>query len=298
MKFQQFIFTIAICCLIPVLSSAQGLSYGFRVGLNFANMPGELEKDDAGEDIERLKTNTGFHVGASVRYNFTERFGVKGDFLFSQKGTQQFYEGQGAQLFSIDGSTEQKGLVGIQDRFLRITNSYIEIPISGFAKFNKIEFYGGPYVAFLVSSKAIGEYTFTRANSNADPIKSDLNYNYRKDDLKDPTNIEINMEDYETFLIDGELAYFPKVSNAYDDFRSKDGKVFKGIDFGLNAGLAYFLNRGLYVSANINYGLIDISNSAYDHSYANLKEGDSSQYAERDDVDRNVTVQVSVGFAF
>ncbi len=296
MKFQQLIFSIALCCLIPVLSSAQGLSYGFRVGLNFANMPGELEQDDAGEDIERLKTNTGFHVGASVRYNFTERFGVKGDFLFSQKGTQQFYDGQGAQLVYKIGSTEQAGITGTQDRFLRITNSYIEIPISGFAKFNKIEFYGGPYVGILVSSKAIGEYKF---ESGSIEIDSDLNYNYFKDDITDPANIEVTPEDYEIFNVgNNDPAYYPNVANAYDDFTSKDGKVFKGIDFGLNAGLAYFLNRGLYVSANINYGLIDISNGAYDHSYANLKEGDPSQYAERDDVDRNVAVQVSVGFAF
>jgi hypothetical protein len=223
MKFQQLIFAIAICCLIPALSSAQGLSYGFRVGLNFANMPGELEQDDAGEEVERLKTNTGFHVGASVRYNFTERFGVKGDFLFSQKGTQQFYEGQGAQLLSKIGSAEQIGFMGVQDRFLGITNSYIEIPISGFAKFNKIEFYGGPYIAFLVSSKAIGEYKF-KANNSSIEIDSDLNYNYFKDDLTDPTNIEINEEDYEIFSLGGnEGAYYPKVANAYDDFRRRQG---------------------------------------------------------------------------
>jgi len=294
MKLRHFIYTMAMG-LLPFIMSAQEFSYGFKVGLNFANMPGDLEQDDAGENIERLKTNTGFHVGASIRYSFNDRFGIKGDFLFSQKGTQQFYDGQGAQLFHVQGTNDFVGITGTQERFLRITNSYIEIPISAYGKFGKVEVFGGPYIGFLVSSKAIGDYKF---DSPFIEFSSNLDYNYLKDDLIDATTIELNSVDYNSESYFGNTIFYPEAGNAYDDFSSKDGNAFKGIDFGLNAGLAYFLNRGLYVSANVNYGLIDLTNKAYDHSYGSLKEDDPNQYVERDDVDKNFAIQVSVGFAF
>jgi Outer membrane protein beta-barrel domain len=291
MKLQQLIYTLLLLCMLPAFSTAQGLSYGFKVGLNFSNMPGEVEQDSDGEDIERLKTNTGFHVGASVRYNFTDRYGVKGDFLFSQKGTQQFYDGEAAQLFYVVGSTDQVGIIGTQERFLRITNSYIEVPISGYAKFGKVEFFGGPYIGFLVTSKAVGDYQFT---TGAVQLDSDLNF---KDEIPDPVNLELNELDYTIFSYFGQTLFYPNEATAYYDFQNKDGKVFKSLDLGLNAGMAFFLNKGLYVSANLNYGLTDVTNKAYDHSYSSLNETNDG-YGVRDDADKNFTIQASVGFSF
>lgn len=295
MKLQQLICVLAIC-LLPFFTSAQGLSYGFKVGLNFSDIHGDLEQDDNGENIERMETNTGFHVGASVRYNFTDRFGLKGDFLFSQKGTQQFYDGQGAQLFYVFGTDNQIGLTGIQERFIRITNYYLELPISAYAKFGKIEIFGGPYVGFLISSRGVGDYQFETA-TGAIELEAELSYNYLKNGATDAANIILDPEEYETFNFDGESIFYPKQVGAYFDYTSKDGNFFKGIDFGLNAGLAYFLNKGLYVSANVNYGLADLTRETYDRSRGSLNE-DETGYAERDDVDRNFTIQASVGFAF
>jgi Outer membrane protein beta-barrel domain len=294
MKLQQLIYTLLLLCMLPAFSTAQGLSYGFKVGLNFSNMPGELEQDADGENIERLKTNTGFHVGASVRYNFTDRYGIKGDFLYSQKGAQQYYDGQAAQLFYVVGSTDQVGITGTQERFLRITNSYIEIPISGYAKFGKVEFFGGPYIGFLVTSKAVGDYQFT---TGAVALDTDLNFNYFKDEIPDPANLELTELDYTIFSYFGQTLFYPNEVTAYYDFQSKDGKSFKSIDLGLNAGMAFYLNKGLYVSANLNYGLVDVTNDAYDHSYSTLNETNDG-YVARNDADKNFSVQASVGFSF
>ncbi|MFK7808716.1 MAG: outer membrane beta-barrel protein [Saprospiraceae bacterium] len=295
MKLQHLIYIIALCA-IPVFSSAQGLSYGFRVGLNFANMTGDLEQDDAGQDIEEMKNNTGFHVGASVRYNFNERFGVKGDFMYSQMGVQRFYEGQGAQLYYVQGSNDQVGFVGIQERFVRVTNSYIEIPISVFGKFGKFEVFGGPYIGFLITSKGVGDYKF-EIPSIDEEFDTDLNYNYLKDDVVDAAGIELNSEDYETFSYFGDNLLKPKVYSAYHDYTAKTDNAFRTLDFGLNAGISYFINTGLYISVNAHYGLMDVSNESYDRSYGSLNE-DRTQYATRDDFDRNIAIQASVGFAF
>ncbi|HHS95301.1 MAG TPA: hypothetical protein ENJ45_01835 [Phaeodactylibacter sp.] len=175
-----------------------------------------------------------------------------------------------------------------------MTNSYIEIPRSGYGKFGKIEVFGGPYIAFLVASKAVGDYQF---NSSLVELKADLNYNYFKDDIIDPSALDLNEEDYELFNINGQPVFYPEVATAYYDFQKKDGKFFNGIDYGLNAGIALYLNDGLYISANLNYGLADLSNDAFDHAYSRLSE-DMRAYLPRKDVDKNFTIQASVGFAF
>ena len=268
-------------------ASAQELAYGFKVGLNFAQIQGDLES------AEDIGSSTGFHIGAGVVYKITDRFGVKADFLFSQKGGERSYNGDGVQLFfNEDG--DKIPFAGNRNSSLNVTNSYIDFPITGYARFNKIEFSGGFYVGFLVSSKAVGDVTF--AGDALDQVQApfDLEYNYFKDEVPDPTTWVAGPE-YRAMRVNNNDVLYPTAVGAYDDYDEKDGNFYKGIDMGLNAGIAYFLNQGLFVGVNLNYGLLDISNNDYDISYEELE---GLEYKQRSDKDNNFMIMTSVGFSF
>lgn len=291
MKIKSILLTL-IASASFFYASAQGLSYGFKVGLNFSQLNGDLENDANDMSFESMSSSTGFHIGAGVIYKFTDRFGVKGDFLFTQKGGKQSFDGEAVQLF-YNPTGGAATFQGNRTSFLRTTNSYLEFPITGYGRFGKFEISGGMYVGILVSSKAVGNVTFTGDGLPNGELSSNLEYSYFKDDPSDPTTWE--PVDFKSFAIDGTPGLYPEDVGGYYDYLSKDGNFFKGIDFGLNAGFAYFLNQGLFVGVNLNYGLIDITNNNFDISYAEL---DGTTYKSRSDNDKNFTLQASVGFSF
>ena len=67
------------------------------------------------------------------------------------------------------------------------------------------------------------------------------------------------------------------------------------IDFGLNAGVSFFVNRGLFLGFRANYGLSDVTKDIYDVSLAKLNNGAT---IGRSDKDANLSLQTSIGFSF
>ena len=274
--------------------SAQGLSYGFKVGLNSSKIVGDLELDDAGMEVEENDLVTGFHVGATILYNFTDNYGVKADIMFSQKGARYRYNGQSFYIFNAL-SGEEVLVNGTQQTFLRITNSYLDIPIMAYARFNWIELSAGINVGFLMGSAGEGETIFG-GNSFAknDPVNIiyNLDHNYFKDEAT-----SVPAEDAETIEIiaDGETINFPKTVSAYYGYANKDGNVYNRVDLGLNGGVSFFINDGLYFGLRANYGLSDLTNSVYERSQV---KPDGFEYISRTDTDVNLSFQASVGFTF
>jgi len=293
MKIKSILLTL-IASASFFFASAQGLSYGFKVGLNFSQLQGDLENDAAGMSFESMNYSTGFHIGAGVIYKFTDRFGLKGDFLFTQKGGKQSFDGEGVQLF-YNATGAAVPFEGNRNSFLRTTNSYLEFPITAYGRFGNLEISGGFYVGFLVSSKAVGNITFSGDQLASDELNANLEYNYFKDDPSDPSTWE--PVDFNILSINGTQGLYPEDVGGYYDHLTKDGNFFKGVDMGLNAGLAYFVNQGLFIGFNLNYGLVDVTNNNFDISYAEL-DGTTSTYKSRNDSDKNFTLQASVGFSF
>ncbi|MEL6276676.1 MAG: outer membrane beta-barrel protein, partial [Bacteroidota bacterium] len=81
----QFTFFLAVIALIPL--AGQGFSGGFKAGLNFNTFDGPLEDNGAGTEV--FNSTTGFHIGATFAYGFTDLFGLKADLMYSQKGVEQ-----------------------------------------------------------------------------------------------------------------------------------------------------------------------------------------------------------------
>lgn len=270
--------------------NAQELSYGFRVGLNVSSLNGDTEPG------ESYNTNTGFHVGGGVRVAFTDLFGIRGEVVFTQKGTKRTYEGDNAPFF-FRGDNGKVLTTGNKSVSLNIANAYLEIPIMAYGKIGKkLEVYGGGYTSFLVGSTASGELIYENGrvegnNNIIDPLNLTLDYNYSRQDAGEL----IDNVDNISLEVGAETLEIPNTLSAYYDLDEKDGKPYKVFDAGLSGGAAFFLNGGLYFSATATYGLIDVTNSDLDFSYSEIND---LNFTTRDDKDKNLSFQFSLGFSF
>ncbi|MEM9821705.1 MAG: outer membrane beta-barrel protein, partial [Bacteroidota bacterium] len=202
---------LTFCCSSPMV--AQEIASSFRVGLNFSRLPGPSEMDAAGNNLEDHRNTTGFHVAGGAVFKFLENYGMKAELVFSQRGGTYEYNGIANRVFQTTLSGNPLVITGEQQNIIRVTNSYVEIPVTGYVKVGKkLEFQAGASISFLVSSKGEGNWIF-RGNSNRDgnpfDISIDLNHNYLKDD---PFTEAVNDLDPATtteFIADGETIRIP-----------------------------------------------------------------------------------------
>lgn len=292
-RFFTLVFIFITCHL-----SAQELSYGFEVGLNFSSFNGPSEVDASGSDLEEFKTTNGFHVGGNLRLKFIDRFGMKAEVLFSQKGGKNIYDGEGLQVFNQENG-EQVLAAGMRKTIISVTNSYIDVPITAyFRPVSRIELFAGANVAFLVSSTGIGEFSYsgqTSLGGDQFDFLAELDHNYAKDLGRNERTIE-DFEEVISFDIDGNEVRFPQSLGAYFmDFDTKGSDdFFNKLDVGLVGGAHFYFNGSLYLGVRVNYGLLDATNNAYDVSRT-MSNG--TENILRDDKDLNLSLQASLGFS-
>ena len=68
-----------VLILVPFFIHAQGVGVGIKAGANFANQDVK--------DVD-IKTATDFHVGAYVNINFSEKWGITPEFLYTAYGSE------------------------------------------------------------------------------------------------------------------------------------------------------------------------------------------------------------------
>lgn len=290
--------------ILGTFSANAQVKYGFKTGLNFASMKGPSETDAAGKNLETWTNNTGFHIGMTFSYKVTDQFGLRGELLYSKRGAKYTFDGSSYRIFKhATGSVLTQG----NSRYLiNITNSYIDLPVMAYGRFGSFEIYGGAYAGVLVQTvgegslrysgkTALGNDAYINPNKSDTELNFNLNYNYRRDDPGEGTP-KIADEAPLNIKVDGFLSETPQTLGAYYDYPEGRGQLFKDFDFGLVGGLSYYLSHALYVTARLQYGLSDITNSKADLSKAKVDTDGSLLY--RDDKDKNFMIQASVGFSF
>ncbi len=288
-------FLFLLFTSVSIAATAQDYAYGFKAGLNFNRIRGDAETDDAGNEIESFSGNSGFHVGATFSWKATELMGVRGEFLFSQKGGRRKFEGQSYYIFDA-GDDKRIFATGTRDMSLNITQSYIDIPVMGYFKpVSWLEIYAGGNVGFLVASSAFGDLKFSGVAQNGavvSEIRHELDFSYHGDD---PGEAEF-AEPPASLTIGTEQVILPQKGGAYFEFSEDRGTLYKVIDAGVLGGISAFLSSSLYVSFRANIGLTDVTKSKADVSLAKLDE--NNQFISRNDKDTNYSLQASVGFSF
>ena len=297
MKLPGSLCYLFVLLFLSVSLQSQEIAYGFKAGLNFSRLDGDSEMDAAGNSVEQEEMATGFHVGAEVKFKFTELMGLKTGLVFSQRGGERRFDGEGFQFFIADSENRVKA-EGTRRTVVNVTNSYLDVPLTGYALlWERLEIFAGGQISFLVGSNGTGDFSFDGNSvvSNT-PILIEsqlLSHNYYNDGSP---NLE-DIQELELFTVqaDGEFITIPEEVTAYYNFGEKDGSIYNVLDLGLHAGLSYYFNKGLYTSFTFQYGLLDATRDRYDVSQV---MSDGLEYIERDDVDRNLSLQVSIGFSF
>jgi hypothetical protein len=270
------------------------LKYGFKTGLNLATVKGPSELDDAGLSLESWKNVVGFHIGLTLAHKFTDNFGARGEFLYSKRGGQYTFDGQSYRIFNYDGGSSYA--TGRSKYLLNINNSYLDIPLTVYAKAGSFEFSAGGYVGFMVQSLGEGALQFsqgvTENNLTINDTEFFLDYNYRTDKPGEA------VEGTETQIVrvDNRNLELPKTIGAYFDYPDDKGNVFNSLDYGLIGGVSFYMSSALYLSARVQYGLADISNNNAD--IAKARTGDAKSLILQNDRDQNFVIQASVGFSF
>ncbi len=274
-------------------SEAQNLSYGVKAGLSFSNFQGPNEQDASGNEVENFELVTGFHVGGGVNAKFTDLFGLRAELLYSQKGVQYNFNGPSYWIFN-DTDRERIYSTGQRSMIMEITNSYLDLPVMAFVRLGRIELSAGVSAGILVASQAAGGeliYSGTTTDGiSVDEFTLTLDYSYLSDDFE-----RAPVEENHDISIGGEIVQVPKSIGAYYEYDGEGEKLFNSLDLGLNAGVSFFLNQGLYIGARLNYGLSDVTKEEGDFSRVKME---NNQFITRPDKDQNLVMQLSVGFSF
>jgi Outer membrane protein beta-barrel domain len=292
--FFMYKYFFVLLFLSASLCATAQLRYGFKTGLNFCTIKGEPELDAGGLALEKWGNNTGFHIGISLAYPFTDNFSIRGEFQYSKRGGKYTYDGEGFRIFKTGTSSILATGKVIQN--ININTSYLDFPIMAVGRWKDFELSAGGYFGFNIQSFGEGGLTFKDGKTvvkgiNIATIEQNLSYNYNRDELGETVGA-----DKLQVSIDGAIQELPKTLGAYHDLSEGKGSLFNTFDYGLVGGLSYFISRSLYIGGRIQYGLADISNQNVDVSKSKL--GENNTLILRDDKDRNFAIQASVGFTF
>jgi len=312
MKLRFYILLFLICNLCLV-SQAQEIGSTFRVGLNAPRFLGPSEKGADGSDLEDFSTFTGFHVAGGVVFKLLDHYGFKAELMFTQKGSRYSYEGPSTYIFTTTRSGEYATALGTRTISNRVTNSYLELPITGYMKYGKFELNAGFSVSVLTSSTGVGDLVFSGVSDiNNEPVEiaSLINHNYRKDRLEFTQNIlSFQEEFFKEITVDGEQVILLTEETAYAQWTDSsvfggvfgrpevtlEEKIYRGLDFAINAGVSYYVSQGLFVGFTASYGLRDVTNPYFEYSFS---ESEGLNRVERSDTDRNFVLMGSIGFSF
>jgi hypothetical protein len=278
------------------IANAQDFSFGFKTGLNFNQFKGDAEE---GTNVsETFDRNVGFHFGATFAWEMTDLMGLRGELMYSQKGSRRSFKGDSYYNF-LTADNEIVHTTGFRTQELNVNNSYIDLPILFYVKpVSKIEIYGGVSVGVMVTSTGFGNIRMSElkddngAPTDPNTINHELDFNFIANEPGERRFGDLAS----TIKIKNENVPYPQTAGAYYDFLEDRGRLYRGFDYGLVGGVSFYLSRTLYVSGRINYGLRDLTNSKADVSLSAL--GENNAFIERDDDDRNVSIQASVGFSF
>lgn len=289
----KHIFILSFLFLfVNTYAQSDFFGFGFRAGLSFANIDGPSELGPNGEELEENKMSSGFHIGMTFNLKFTDIMGLRGEAIYSQRGTDYTYEGPSYYLLGRN-TLQSVTILGTRRQTINVSNSYIDIPITAYYKIGYFEIFGGLNTGLLIGSAAGGEIEFegiSPIGNNVAPFQVGLDYNFLKDEAGSAgeTTQEVN--------VDGRKYEIPRFVGAYYEFSSKDKSLYKSLDFGITAGVSYFLNDGLYISGRYIHGLGDIDRDFYDRSLQTLDTNGNPM--QRADINKSKSWQFSVGFTF
>ncbi len=262
-------------------------SIGVRAGLNYNSFSGPLEAS------ESYGYTSGIHFGINYGYKLSNSFMIRGELLYNQTGGKQKFDGSSYYLIYTPEKTVFERGRRILD--LEITTSYISFPITAvYQPWKKIELFAGFSPNFLVNPTGRGTVRFYSTDHPSEIIfKQSLDYNYYKDEALAASTTNTG---FAKIIVDGEVVNVPKIIGAYYQNDVKPADRINWFNLSAVGGINYFLNKGFFVGARFEYGLLDVTNNSIDYTLE--KFNDDFTINKRADKDIHITFQASLGFRF
>lgn len=285
--------SLFILFLLPFSIIAQDWSGGIRAGLNYSRIDGPSELDLSGNSLERNTFSSGFHIGGMISRKLNSAVGLRGEILYTQRGTDYQYQGDSYFRFFTEGGAVASSR-GTRFTTLRITNTYLDLPLSVFLRLGRIELSAGGYGSFMLSSRGVGELNYngkSTVGQTIEPIIVPLKYDYFKDQFQ-----QTGVTNAKFITVDNRKVVVPATLGAYYDARDTGVPLFNRVDAGLHAGLGIFMSQVLYLGARIQQGLFDLTRAEQELSLHSLDA--AGKIMPRSDKDQNLSIQLSIGFSF
>lgn len=154
---KKVLFTLALAAATIGSAAAQGLTYGLKAGVNYANLWGK-NKPDGSTYV------TGLAAGVAINYAFNDFASLQVEGLFSQKG----YKVEDSKVRVKGNPAIPNDMSGDYDVKVNASQvlQYIDIPVLVKINAGPIFFEGGPQVGLLVNSRLRGEYKVKRVSDD------------------------------------------------------------------------------------------------------------------------------------
>jgi hypothetical protein len=283
---RYFLTCLAVLFLVI---QAFSQSFGIRAGLNYTKFGSPLEQGVT----EKYSLANGFHFGINYAYKFADKLALRGEFLYTQIGTN--YEFHGESFYKVPIGSAFVYERGKADITMKVSNAYISIPLTfQWQMTRKLELSAGVYGAFLIGPRGNGTIYFEK-NKDSLFFKQSLIHNYNKDKAGGISSGAVGSAIY----VDGKVVVLARDAGAYYNYleTEKAGKLYNFFDFGLTGSLNYFINKGFYFGVRYNYGLLDITNNKVDY-IRNTYDKENNRFLFSNDFDRNLGLEFSFGFRF
>ena len=282
-----------VLLFLPLFLIGQEWSGGIRAGLNYSSIDGPSEVDAKGNDLEKNTFSSGFHIGGMITRKLNSTVGLRAEILYSQRGTDYQYQGDSYFRFFTESGAAANSK-GTRYTTLRVTNTYLDLPLSAYLRLGRMELSAGGYGSFMLTSRGVGELNYSGKSivgQTIEPILIPLKYDYFKDQFQ-----QTGVSNAKFLTVDNKRVVVPSTLGAYYDARDTGVPLFSRIDAGLQAGLGIFMSQGLYLGARIQKGFLDLTRAEQELSLLNLDT--TGKVIPRNDKDQNLSLQLSIGFSF
>lgn len=292
---------IFLLVFVTIQLSAQH-KFGVRAGLNYSSYLGDT---DPGESYS---LNSGFHFGINYTYMFTPELGLRGEILYTQRGS-------GYKFLTPDSITGTPYLIkstnsadlafldyGLVDLTLELSNGYLSVPLTlQYQASRKFEVFGGITIDMLIQPGGRGKVDYSSIlRPDGIFFQQSLDYNYRSNPPGELTFIqEIGAgQEFVSLIVDDMIVTIPRTVSAYYNYQRGEEieKKYNFFNAHLTLGTNYFINNGFYIGARAEYGLFDLTNNKGDFSMTEFNSDGS--YVYKDDFDRSISLNLSFGFRF
>lgn len=226
-------------CLVASFSFAFAQSFGVKAGTNFSLAYGTPEELN-GEAIESVKGGIGFQIGALAKFELADAVGLQVELLYETRKSTKTIDFGFQQPNPLDpNGTPLDVLVNGES-----SNTYglINLPVLFTFGGEKLNFYVGPNVAYMVSGKsAIASQQAVSLGGVPLP------------DFSSEESLEI------------------------DQFNDDEcGPCFEALEIGAQAGVVYNVSEGLGIDLRLGHSLTDFTNDDEDTSLLSDEKRDDN----------------------